>query len=156
MKGTQGTLDSISVDDHSQAIKLYHAGHSIYCRAPAELEHAVVPRLLDELGIGIIGSGTDKYRRGEIELFLSRKGHATDFHTDFQENFTIQISGTKKWIFRKSSAVAPLRGCTPHFQTLEKEGDSSSIGLKRMESDLSEQQLKVLRLGKFRIIRDFI
>jgi hypothetical protein len=27
--------------------------------------------------------------QGEIEIFLSRKGNFTDFHTDFQENFTI-------------------------------------------------------------------
>ena len=71
------SLDSISVDDHTQAMKLYVAGHSIYCRAPLELERAVVPRLSNDLGLGVTGSGTDKYRRGEIELFLSRKGHAT-------------------------------------------------------------------------------
>ena len=71
------SLDSISVDDHTQALKLYVAGHSIYCRAPLELERAVVPRLLNDLGLGVTGSGTDKYRRGEIELFLSRKGHTT-------------------------------------------------------------------------------
>ena len=70
-------LDSISVEDHTQALKLYWAGHSIYCRAPLELERSVVPRLLHEIGLGVTGSGTDKYRRGEIELFLSREGHST-------------------------------------------------------------------------------
>ena len=70
-------LESISIEDHSQAIKLYGAGHSIYCRAPAELERCVVPKLLNDLGLGITGSGTDRYRRGEIEMFLSRKGHNT-------------------------------------------------------------------------------
>lgn len=71
------TLESIPVEDHTAAVKLYWAGHSIYCRAPLELEKAVVPKLLNELGLGITGSGTDKYRRGEIELFLSRAGHVT-------------------------------------------------------------------------------
>ena len=71
------SLDSISFDDPSQALQLYAAGHSIYCRAPLELEKTVVPRLLNDLGLGVTGSGTDKYRRGEIELFLSRKGHTT-------------------------------------------------------------------------------
>jgi hypothetical protein len=71
------TLESIPVEDHSAAVKLYWAGHSIYCRAPLELEKAVVPKLLNELGLGVTGSGTDKYRRGEIELFLSRAGHVT-------------------------------------------------------------------------------
>ena len=80
-KGSQNILESISVDDHSQAIKLYGAGHSIYCRAPSELERSVVPQLLNDLGLGIIGSGTDRYRRGEIELFLSRKGHNTGLNS---------------------------------------------------------------------------
>ena len=73
----RAALDSITVEDHSQALKLYWAGHSIYCRAPLELERSVVPRLLHEIGLGVTGSGTDKYRRGEIELFLSREGHTT-------------------------------------------------------------------------------
>ena len=34
---------------------------------------------------------------GEIETFISRKGNYTDWHMDFQENFTIQIKGSKKW-----------------------------------------------------------
>ena len=76
-KESEDALESISIEDHSQAIKLYGAGHSIYCRAPAELERSVVPKLLNDLGLGITGSGTDRYRRGEIEMFLSRKGHNT-------------------------------------------------------------------------------
>jgi hypothetical protein len=28
---------------------------------------------------------------GEIETFVSRKGNYTDWHMDFQENFTIQL-----------------------------------------------------------------
>lgn len=73
-----------------------------------------------------------------------------DFHTDFQENFTIQLSGTKKWIFRESTAVAPLRGCTPHFKALGKDKSSSSssiLGFDQTATDLNEQQIKVLRLG---------
>jgi len=34
---------------------------------------------------------------GEIETFVSRKGNYTDWHMDFQENFTIQVKGSKKW-----------------------------------------------------------
>lgn len=74
---TSNALESIPVEDHTTAVKLYWAGHSIYCRAPLELEKDVVPKLLNELGLGITGSGTDRYRRGEIELFLSRAGHVT-------------------------------------------------------------------------------
>lgn len=106
---TEVSLESIIVSDVMQAIKLYQAGHSLYCRAPVQLESAVIPRILSELGIGIAGSDNDRFRRGEIETFYSKKGHLTDFHTDFQENITIQLSGKKKWSFSSSSAVAPLR-----------------------------------------------
>ena len=34
---------------------------------------------------------------GEIEIFVSRANNYTDFHTDFQENFTLQLKGEKKW-----------------------------------------------------------
>jgi hypothetical protein len=75
-QGSQ-SLDSISLEDQSHALKLYAAGHSIYCRGSQELESVVIPRLLKDLGLGAIGSCNDKYRRGEIELFMSRKGHTT-------------------------------------------------------------------------------
>ena len=74
-----------------------------------------------------------RFRRGEIETFFSRRGHVTDFHTDFQENLTIQLSGKKKWTFATSTAVAPLRGVTPHF--------SANQG-----KDVAEQQLKAMKV----------
>lgn len=77
-------LISTTATDAEQAYKLYKAGHSIYCRAPRELEVYVIPRMLKELGHGILNPGHDRYSRGEIETFFSRKGHLTDFHTDFQ------------------------------------------------------------------------
>lgn len=39
-----------------------------------------------------------------------------------------------------------MRGCTPHFKALGKE-KSSILGVDQAATDLSEQQLKVLRLG---------
>ena len=108
-------MNSIQLDDADAARRLYDAGHSLYCRAPAELEAAVVPRLLDALGHGVRLAPTDRYRRGEVETFFSRAGHVTSWHTDFQENFTVQLSGRKRWTFSHSDVPAPLRGCTPHF-----------------------------------------
>ncbi len=31
--------------------------------------------------------------RSEVEVFASRKGHVTDWHFDFMENFTFQLRG---------------------------------------------------------------
>lgn len=129
-------LDSITVDDPEQAYKLYQAGHSLYCRAPHDFENQVVAKLANELHFGIKNARhSDRFRRGEVEMFFSRAGHFTDFHTDFQENFTMQLSGSKRWIFRTSTATHPLRGCTPHFKLTGK------------NLDVAEQQVKVLRLG---------
>lgn len=58
----------------------------------------------------------------------------TDFHIDFQENFSVQLKGKKKWTFRRSTASMPLRGCSPHF---------SADGAP----EIPEQQLKAHRLG---------
>lgn len=129
-------LDSITVDDHEQAYKLYQAGHSLYCRASAEFESMVVLKLANELQYGVRNIfHNDRFRRGEVEMFFSRANHFTDFHSDFQENFTLQLSGSKRWIFQESKATHPLRGCTPHFN------------LSGANTDVAEQQVKVLRLG---------
>lgn len=116
---------------------MYNAGHSLYCRSSEALESLLVPTLLEELSYGPSNHfcPTDRYSRGEIETFFTRKGHMTGSHTDFQENFTIQLTGVKKWKFRRlSTAAAPLRGCTPHF---------SAAGT----DDIPEMQLKVHRIG---------
>ena len=70
------------------------------------------------LGLGQYESAND-LGRGEVELFCSVKGHLTDFHFDFQENFTIQVSGKKTWRLAASPVRHPLRGHTPHYDTPE-------------------------------------
>ena len=54
--------------------------------------------------------------------------HVTDWHYDFQENFTMQLRGSKRWHFRKSGVTRPIRGFTPHF---------------RSSSEIVEMQVKV-------------
>ena len=53
--------------------------------------------------------------RGEVEMFCARKGHVTAWHSDFQENFTIQLRGRKRWRLAHRREAHPLRGETPHF-----------------------------------------
>jgi hypothetical protein len=45
-------ISSINTDP-LQALKLYEAGHSLYCRAPIDFESMIIPKILDELGHGI-------------------------------------------------------------------------------------------------------
>jgi hypothetical protein len=48
--------------------------------------------------------------RSEIETFVSRRGHVTDWHFDFQQNFALQLAGRKRWRLASSRAGAfPLR-----------------------------------------------
>jgi len=99
-----------------------------------------------------LGGGTS-LGRGEVELFIGAAGasgaasaaassqsnnakgdkkHTTGWHTDFQENFTIQLSGIKRWTLRRGRVRHPLRGTTPHYAR-----DASVV----------ENQLKVARLS---------
>jgi hypothetical protein len=87
-------LEYIIVNDVIQAVKLYQTGHSLYCRVPVQLESAVIPRILSELGIGIAGSDNDRFRRGEIETFYSKKGHLIN---KFSHRFSKKHYNTIKW-----------------------------------------------------------
>ena len=52
----------------------------------------------------------------EIEIFVSKKGNYTDFHMDFQENFTYQLKGSKKWRLRTERGMqSPVMGFSPHY-----------------------------------------
>ena len=55
-------------------------------------------------------------QQGEIETFVSRAGNHTSWHTDFQENFTLQLKGSKKWRLLRSGLEAPIMGYTPHYK----------------------------------------
>ena len=69
-----GQLQSITMESATDALKLYQAGHSIYCRVPLELEKIVVQSMMKEIGMGINCNHNDRFKRGEIETFFSRKG----------------------------------------------------------------------------------
>ena len=52
----------------------------------------------------------------EIEIFISKKGNYTDWHVDFQENFTYQLKGSKKWRLKMDHGMqAPVLGFSPHY-----------------------------------------
>ena len=96
------------------------AGHAIYCRAPPMVEQCLVANLLRDTGLGCgqydpSGESVVSMGRGEVETFISTDGHVTNWHFDFQENFTIQLSGIKRWTIQQGTIRDPLRGCTPHY-----------------------------------------
>jgi hypothetical protein len=67
-----------------------------------------------------LGNSTVCLGRGEVEVFIAGTcQHTTDWHFDFQENFTLQLSGVKRWTLQQGTVQHPLRGCTPHYQAPE-------------------------------------
>ena len=122
------TLNSVEIQDPDTAYALHVSGsHSAYCRAPPILEQHLVNSLLRATGLGgghyhpphsetVTLGGNTSLGRGEVELFISQSdGKVTGWHTDFQENFTIQISGVKRWTLRRGRVAHPLRATTPHY-----------------------------------------
>lgn len=91
----------------------------------------------ENLGLNFGGYFSDGQIKGEIEVFVSKKGHVTNWHFDYMENFTFQLKGrcdffffsfyhvhfnlliSKKWKLKSSGITHPLRGCTPHYKQAE-------------------------------------
>ncbi len=57
-------------------------------RSPQEVADVFVKAMSDDLGINFASVYPNNDLKGEIEMFISRKGHITDWHFDFMENFT--------------------------------------------------------------------
>ena len=131
--GGSGKISTARVQDPASATALWRAGHSVYCRAPEPVERALVDAAVRALGLGFRTSeeGVKGVVEGEVELFLGRKGHRTPWHFDFQENWTLQLQGRKRWRLRRG-VTNPVRGCTPHYAQAEGVLDAAA-----------EEQLKV-------------
>lgn len=129
-------IQSIEIENAETAIALHSAGHATYCRASPQVEQPMVASLLRGTGIGCgnydpSGESNVIMGRGEVEVFMGTSKHITDWHYDFQENFTMQLTGVKKWTLQQGSIKYPLRGCTPHYKA----------------PDVVESQLKVAHLA---------
>lgn len=117
-------VKSIEVDDPSSAHALHLAGHATYCRASPDVEQPLVASMLRGTGLGCgqydpSGTKVTTLGRGEVEVFIGTDGHYTNWHTDFQENFTLQLSGVKRWRLKQGTVKHPISGCTPHYASPE-------------------------------------
>lgn len=136
------TIYSTELDDRTTAYHLYKAGHAIYCRANPNLEQALVSNMLRDTGLGCgqydpSGSSSVSMGRGEVETFVSTNtNHVTNWHFDFQENFTIQLSGIKRWKIVRGTVSHPLRACTPHYaapQVVESQVLAARLGHRKFQ-----------------------
>jgi ribosomal protein L16 Arg81 hydroxylase len=130
-KKTKKGLQSYEADAH-EALHDYEDGASLYLSSSAKMRDEFCKQLQYQMVFGFSGyfPGTTSGAgigdtQGEIEIFAGKKGHYTDWHTDFQENFTVQISGTKKWRLKYDPGMAsPLVGFSPHYK------DSSNLEMQ--------------------------
>lgn len=100
-----------------------------------------------------VTTATSCLGRGEIELFVSAQaGAVTEWHYDFQENFTLQLPGRKKWNLQSNTRIHSTlpRAVTPHYQSKSVvEGQllaarlvaSSSLALESSSSVTSHQNM---------------
>ena len=131
---TFAAIDSLKLDDAASAMTAHAAGASLYFQSSKEAASAYVPAMSECLGQAFSAyyDSAQAEHRGEIEVFVSRGGHVTYWHYDFQENFTLQLRGRKRWRLKAGAVASVLRGATPHFRTAE---------------DVIEQQVKAARLA---------
>lgn len=121
LQQSDGKIQSLELQDPKQALLLHQiGGHATYCRAPPSVEQPMVANLLSATGFGCgqydpSGESSISLGRGEVEVFIGTKSHTTQWHFDFQENFTIQLSGRKTWKLQQGIARYPTRACTPHY-----------------------------------------
>lgn len=127
----QKEIDSFGTNDIPLAVKSYErGGASLYFGSPVEFRELFNKKLACQLGMNYTAYFPDFTSMSETEIFISTKGGYTDYHIDFQENFSIQLRGTKKWKLCKSGVTSPLAGFTPHYA----------------KSGNLEQQLKLLSM----------
>ena len=78
------------------AIACYHSGHSLYFNPPIEFQRKYISAICEDLGMSF-GASLDGGFGGDVEIFAVKGTHVTPRHFDAQENFTVQLVGSKKW-----------------------------------------------------------
>jgi len=70
--------------------------HPLACDPLCSLRLVCNRAMSDSLGYNVGGVYANGDNRGEIEVFVSRQGHVTTWHSDFMENLTLQLRG--RWV----------------------------------------------------------
>jgi hypothetical protein len=96
-------IKSFETEDVEMAVTAYErGGASLYFGSSLEFRNKYCKALTYQMEMNFGAYFSDYNTMGEIETFWSKKGNLTDYHIDFQENFTLQIKGSKTWRFKRS------------------------------------------------------
>lgn len=94
----QKEIESLGTTDTQLALKAHErGGASLYFGSSVEFRELFCKQLANQLGMNFSAYFGDFSSMSETEIFVAKKGAYTDYHIDFQENFSIQLRGTKKW-----------------------------------------------------------
>mmetsp|Transcript_8323 Transcript_8323/g.10597 ORF Transcript_8323/g.10597 Transcript_8323/m.10597 type:complete len:262 (-) Transcript_8323:26-811(-) len=157
---TKSKLETLETTDAASATRLHRAGLVLYCRAPERTEEVLIGSMIRDTDFGLPQAAdldSDEPHHfaawGEVECFLSHKDHVTDFHYDFQENFTLQIRGTKRWTLRPTRHRHPLRARSTHFVdtpgVAEDQAKAVSFFETRNETIDQHEYSVILKPGEF-------
>ena len=125
--------DSFGTNDIPLALKSLERGDaSLYFGSPVEFREQYVKKLACQLGMNYTAYFPDFTSMSECEIFVSKQGGYTDYHCDFQENFSIQLQGSKIWKLCKSGMDSPLVGFSPHYA----QSGNLEYQLKMIKTDL--------------------
>lgn len=93
------------------ALNAYASGHTLYFNPETSTQDRYVRSLSRDLGIDF---GTDKEGGGgDVEVFAVTTRHSTPWHFDAQDNFSVQLAGTKRWTVATSGQTNPLTNLHP-------------------------------------------
>lgn len=111
------------------ALACWSAGHTCYFNPSVEVQRRYLAPLLGDLGLDVLcggGGSEEDDLGGDIEVFAVRGRHATPWHFDAQENFTVQLRGTKTW--RLLAGVAsPLANAHPHSSNAASRAEDDKV-----------------------------
>lgn len=109
-----GRMNYVDLPQDPQiALACYHSGHSLYFNPPIEFQRRYISAICDDLGMSF-GATMDGGFGGDVEIFAVKGSHQTPRHFDAQENFTIQLVGTKKWnISQQPEIIHPTTNLHP-------------------------------------------
>ena len=87
---TKTGINSFQCEEVQEALDFYKNGASLYVSSSAEMRDSFCKQLQYQMGFGFSGyfpgsttEDTLGATMGEIETFIARKGHYTDWHLDF-------------------------------------------------------------------------
>ena len=102
-------MQYINTPSGSIAYNCYKSGHNIYFNPSLDIQQKYIKYLCSSLGANFSAN----IHGGDLEIFAVYQKHITPWHFDAQENFTIQLTGYKKWTLIKAPLLDPITNYHP-------------------------------------------